>query len=218
MTCTRQQNRQAFSNITLVNDLDIRSHIWLFNLWLELIPRSLDLSVCMPERQAHLQCYFINVECSNQKCKNTQKSTIKTSLKNLEIMRKNLTHIKVPIFVCDWYNHVTNGYRYTISVNLLNMECLFLDYIITCPCLWAFVFIKHILLHSLKSLSRLKNLVIIYKFQKLSHFLLVQETWPLNVKVIYFNSGIMTSFTKEAAAGCCTNYPLDLPVLSRKFM
>lgn len=148
MTCTRQQNRQAFINITLVNDLDIRSLIWLFNLWLELIPRFLDL--CMPERQTYLQCYFINVECANQKCKNTQKSTIKTSLKNLEIMRKNLTHIKVPIFVCDWYtsNHVTNGYRYTTYVNLL--KCLFLDYIITCPCPWAFVFIKHILLHSLK--------------------------------------------------------------------
>lgn len=162
MTCTRQQNRQAFSNITLVNDLDIRSLIWLFNLWLELIPRSLDLSVCMPERQAHLQCYFINVECANQKCKNTQKSTTKTSLKNLEIMRKYLTHIKVPIFVCDWYNHVTNGYRYTISVNLLNMECLFLDYIITWSCPLAFVFIKHILLHSLKSLSHLKNLVCLF--------------------------------------------------------
>lgn len=126
MTSTRQQNRQAFSKITLVNDLDIRSHIWLFNLWLELIPRSLDLSVCMPERQTYLQCYFINVECANQKCKNTQKSTIKTSLKNLEIMRKNLTHIKVSIFVCDWYNHVTNGYRYTISVNLLNWNAYFL--------------------------------------------------------------------------------------------
>lgn len=128
MTSTRQQNRQAFSNtcITLVNDLDIRSLIWLFKLCLELIPRFLDL--CMPERQTYLQRYFINVECANQKCKNTQKSTIKTSLKNLEIMRKNLTHIKVPIFVCDWYtgNHVTNGYRYTISVNLLNWNAYFL--------------------------------------------------------------------------------------------
>lgn len=64
-----------------------------------LLHRSLDLR--MAERQAYLHCYSINVECSNQKCKNTQKSTIKTSLKNLEIMRKNLTHIKVPIFVCD---------------------------------------------------------------------------------------------------------------------
>lgn len=126
MTSTRQQNSQAFSNtcITLVNDLDIRSLIWLFNLWLELIPRYLDL--CMPERQTYLQCYFINVECANQKCKNTKKSTIKTSLKNLEIMRKNLTHITGPIFVCDWYNHVTNGYRYTISVNLLNWNAYFL--------------------------------------------------------------------------------------------
>lgn len=150
----------------------IRSLIWLFNLWLQLIPRSLDL--CMQKRQTYLQCYFINVECANQKCKNTQKSTIKTSLKNLEIMRKNLTHIKVPIFVCDWYNHVTNKWLQVHNFyKPTQLECLFLDYIITCPCPWAFVFIKHILLHSLKSLSRLENLVFIYKFQKLSHFSLL---------------------------------------------
>lgn len=42
------------------------------------------------------------------------------------------------------------------------LECLFLDYIITRPCPLAFEFIKHILLHSLKSLSRLENLVCLF--------------------------------------------------------